>query len=101
MRGLEDFASRLVLSSHLRGGVSCVSNTKISRGDLVAKPSASVQSELEQRFARGESVTITVAMTGRLIPDESIIYDFSHDQDGLGVIMPVVKVERLEYVLTR
>jgi hypothetical protein len=70
-------------------------------GDLVAKPSASVQSELEQRFARGESVTITVAMTGRLIPDESIIYDFSHDQDGLGVIMPVVKVERLEYVLTR
>jgi len=69
-------------------------------GDLVAKASATLRNELEQRFARGESVDITVAMTGRLIPDESVVYDFSHDQQGLGVIMPVVKVERLEYLLT-
>jgi hypothetical protein len=34
-----------------------------------------------------------VVMTGRLIPDESVVYDFSHDQDGLGLIMPVVRVE--------
>ena len=70
------------------------------QGDLVAKVSATLRDELMQRFARGESVDITVAMTGRLIPDESVIYDFSHDQDGLGVIMPVVKVERLDYLLT-
>ena len=70
------------------------------QGDLVAKASAKLRSELEQRFARGESVEITVAMTGRLIPQESVLYDFSHDQDGLGVIMPVVKVERLDYLLT-
>ena len=70
------------------------------RGDLVAKASATLRGELEQRFARGESVDITVAMTGRLIPDESVMYDFSHDQDGLGVIMPVVRVERLDYLLT-
>ena len=69
-------------------------------GNLVAKASATLRSELEQRLARGESVDITVAMTGRLIPDESIVYDFSHDQEGLGVIMPVVKVERLDYLLT-
>ena len=70
------------------------------RGNLVAKASATLQGELEQRFDRGESVDIIVAMTGRLIPDESVVYDFSHDQDGLGVIMPVVKVERLDYLLT-
>jgi hypothetical protein len=69
-------------------------------GDLVAKASATLRNELEQRFTRGESVDITVAMTGRLIPDESVVYDFSHDQQGLGVIMPVVKVERLDYLLT-
>jgi hypothetical protein len=69
-------------------------------GDLVAKASATLRSELEQRFARGESIDITVAITGRLIPDESVVYDFSHDQEGLGVIMPVVKVERLDYLLT-
>ena len=70
------------------------------QGELVAKASATLRGELEQRFARGESVDITVAMTGRLIPDESVVYDFSHDQDGLGVIMPVVKVERVDYLLT-
>jgi hypothetical protein len=70
------------------------------QGELVAKASAKLRGELEQRFARGESVDITVAMTGRLIPDESVVYDFSHEQDGLGVIMPVVKVERLDYLLT-
>src|SRR5437016_12395407 len=70
------------------------------QGELVAKASATLRNELEQRFTRGESVDITVAMTGRLIPDESVVYDFSHDQQGLGVIMPVVKVERLDYLLT-
>jgi hypothetical protein len=70
------------------------------QGDLVANASATLRGDLEQRFARGESVDIIVAMTGRLIPDESVLYDFSHDQEGLGVIMPVVKVERLDYLLT-
>ena len=70
-------------------------------GDLVAKASVTIRSELEQRLAQGESVDMTVAMTGRLIPDESVVYDFSHDQEGLGVIMPVVKVERLDYLLAR
>ena len=70
------------------------------QGNLVAKASAKLRGKLEQRFARGESVDVTVALTGRLIPDESVLYDFSHDQEGLGVIMPVVKVERLDYLLT-
>jgi len=69
------------------------------QGDLVAKASTRLRGALEQRLARGESVDITVAMTGRLIPEESVVYDFSHDQAGLGVIMPVVKVERLDYLL--
>jgi hypothetical protein len=70
------------------------------QGELVAKASAALRGELEERFARGETVDITVAMTGRLISEESVVYDFSHDQEGLGVIMPVVKVERLDYLLT-
>jgi hypothetical protein len=48
-----------------------------------------------------KSVDITVVITGRLIPDESLVYDFSHDQEGVGVIMPVVRVERLDYLLTK
>lgn len=69
------------------------------QGEFVARASAALRGELEQRLARGESVDIAVAMTGRLIPEESVVYDFSHDQAGLGVIMPVVKVERLDYLL--
>jgi len=68
-------------------------------GDLVAKVSATMRSALEQRIARGETIDMTVAMTGRLIPDESVLYDFSHEQEGLGLIMPVVRVERLDYLL--
>ncbi|MGH7217427.1 MAG: hypothetical protein ACREIG_09340, partial [Nitrospiraceae bacterium] len=71
------------------------------QGDLVAKVSAPLRSELTQRLARGESVDITVAMTGRLIPEESVVYDFSHDHAGLGVIMPVVQVEQLDYLLMK
>jgi len=71
------------------------------QGNLVAKVSAPLKSELKQRLARGRSVDITVAMTGRLVPEESVVYDFSHDQAGLGVIMPVVKVERLDYLLIK
>jgi hypothetical protein len=70
------------------------------QGELVAKASATLRAKLEQRFAKSESVDITVAMTGRLIPDESVVYDFSHDQEGVGMIMPVVKVGRVDYLLT-
>lgn len=69
-------------------------------GELVAKASTTLRGELERRFAQGISVDIIVAMTGRLIPDESVVYDFSHDHAGLGEIMPVVRVERLDYLLT-
>jgi len=42
---------------------------------------------------------IDVVMIGRLAPEESLIYDFSHDQEGLGLIMPVVRVDEMFYRL--
>jgi len=44
---------------------------------------------------------IDVLMTGRLVPNESLVYDFSHDEEGLGLIMPFVRVEQVHYVLMR
>jgi len=49
--------------------------------------------------ARGESVKVVVAMTGRLVPDEAIIYDFAHEDPGQGMIMPMVQVERIDYLM--
>ena len=51
--------------------------------------------------ATGQKVDIEIAMMGRLIPEESLVYDFSHDEEGLGLIMPVVRIERVEYLLVR
>ena len=38
-------------------------------------------------------------MTGHLITEESVIYDFSHEEEGQGLIMPVVEVEQVDYLL--
>lgn len=67
-------------------------------GDLVAVPAPAEQDTLLQRREQGQSIDIDVVMVGRLIPDESIVYDFSHDEEGLGLIMPVVRVEAVFYL---
>ena len=56
---------------------------------------------LRRQVEIGQKVEIEIAMMGRLIPDESLVYDFSHDEEGLGLIMPVVRIERVEYLLAR
>lgn len=68
-------------------------------GNLVAVPNPSLRESLRRKFGKGERVEIHVVMTGRLIPDESLVYDFSHEEEGRGLIMPVVRIERIDYVL--
>jgi len=67
--------------------------------DLVALPSPQIRNALQADAAGGRKVEILVAMTGRLVPEESIIYDFAHDQPGKGMVMPVIRIERLDYLL--
>ena len=67
--------------------------------NLIAIPSPTQRATLQARLKKGEHVEVEVAMTGRLIPEESIVYDFSHDEEGRGLIMPVVRIERLDYFL--
>ncbi|HNG53262.1 MAG TPA: hypothetical protein PLR85_07795 [Nitrospira sp.] len=55
--------------------------------------------DLKARMQRGERIDIDVVMCGRLIPEESLVYDFSHDVEGLGLIMPVVRIEAVAFVL--
>ncbi len=54
---------------------------------------------LKARLQQGNVVRVAVLMTGRLIPEESLIYDFSHETEGRGLIMPVVRVESVDFVL--
>lgn len=67
--------------------------------EFVARPPADLRTSLQARVARGESVSVVVAMTGRLVPDEALIYDFAHEDPTQGMIMPMVRIERIDYLL--
>lgn len=70
-------------------------------GNLMAIPSPNLRASLRRRIERGERVEVDVVLTGRLLPEESLVYDFSHDEEGRGLIMPVVRLERVDYLLHR
>lgn len=67
--------------------------------NLVAVPPSTLNESLQKRVSKGERIEIDVAITGRLLPEESIIYDFAHDEPGQGMVMPVVRVEQVDYIL--
>jgi hypothetical protein len=69
--------------------------------NLVVIPNPSIRDVLRRQLDDGRKIGIEIAMVGRLIPDESLVYDFSHDEKGLGIIMPVVRIERVEYLMVR
>jgi len=70
-------------------------------GNLLVIPDLSQHETLRRQVETGQKVYIEIAMMGRLIPEESLVYDFSHDEEGLGLIMPVVRIERVEFLPAR
>ena len=69
--------------------------------NLVVIPDSGIRDVLRRQLDAGQKIDIDIVMVGRLVPDESLVYDFSHDEAGVGVIMPVVRIERVEYLLVR
>lgn len=65
--------------------------------EMVAIPPLALHSHLQTRLNAGDQVEITILFTGRLIPNESIMYGFSHDDPDQGMILPVVQVDRVRY----
>ncbi len=55
--------------------------------------------DLKARLQQGERIDIEVLMAGRLIEEESLVYDFSHEAEGEGLIMPVVRIEAVAFML--
>jgi hypothetical protein len=69
--------------------------------NLMAIPNPSQREKLRRRFEKGQRIEVHVAMMGKLIPEESIVYDFSHEEEGRGLVMPVVRIERIDYFLAK
>lgn len=68
-------------------------------GNLFVVPAVTQRDSLRRQVEAGQTIDIEIAMMGRLIPEESLVYDFSHEEEGRGLIMPVVRIERVEYLL--
>jgi hypothetical protein len=66
--------------------------------NLVVIPDPGTRDVFRRQLDAGQKIGIDMAMVGRLIPNESLVYDFSHDEEGVGIIMPVVRIERIEYL---
>lgn len=64
--------------------------------NLRVRPDKKLAGRISRSLAEREKAHVLVVMAGVLIPSESIIYDFSHEEEGVGLIMPVVRVERVE-----
>ena len=67
--------------------------------NLRVRPNKKLAGLINRSLAKREKAEVVVVMAGALIPTESIIYDFSHEEEGVGLIMPVVRVEQVEVVL--
>jgi hypothetical protein len=66
---------------------------------LVAVPSLALREELLVRQKQGARIEIVVICIGTLVPDESLIYGFSHDGHQKGMILPVVSIQNILYIL--
>ena len=67
-------------------------------GNLRVRPDKKLAGLVRRNLAQHEKIQVVVVMVGVLIPSESVIYDFSHEEEGVGLIMPVVRVEQVEVV---
>lgn len=67
--------------------------------EMVAVPSSDLLTVLEKKRSSNEQVPITILFVGKLIPEESFMYDFSTVKEGEGMILPVVTVTKIYYFL--
>ncbi len=66
--------------------------------NLRVRPVKKLAGRIRRSVDKGEKAHVLVVMAGVLIPLESIIYDFSHEEEGVGLIMPVVRIEQVEVI---
>ena len=67
-------------------------------GDLLVIADGPQRELLQEELSVKGSLDIFVLMTGRLLPQESLVYDFSHEEEGRGLIMPFVRVDLVQFV---
>ncbi len=67
--------------------------------EMIAIPKRSLLSKLQSKISKREQVEVFILFFGKLLPNESIMYGFSHNGNEEGMIMPFVQIDQVHYVL--
>ncbi len=68
--------------------------------EMTAMPSTAMLEIIKQKRAQKEEVAILIMFQGKLIPEESMMYDFSTAKEGEGMILPIVNITQVDYILS-
>ncbi|MCA9472190.1 MAG: hypothetical protein MRJ96_15400 [Nitrospirales bacterium] len=68
--------------------------------EMVAIPTHKEMSDdLQERLTKGSEIDVVILLTGRLVPDESLMYAFSHENSHQGMVLPFVRIDNIQYIL--
>ena len=67
--------------------------------EMIAVPPSNLLAKLKAKVANQEQVEIDILFIGKLVPNESLMYAFSHDGNEEGMIMPFVQIDSVQYFL--
>lgn len=67
--------------------------------EMIAVTNEAQRQALLERLEQASHIEIGIVFIGHLVPDESIIYAFDHENPDQGLIMPIVQVEAVKYFL--
>jgi hypothetical protein len=66
--------------------------------EMVTIPPDHLLEKFKSIRKKGGEIEVNILFMGRLIPEESLMYDFSSDQEGEGMILPIVELDQVEYL---
>jgi len=69
--------------------------------EMTAMPPPKLFETLKKTRAGKEEVAIIILYRGTLIPEESVMYDFSTTKEGEGMILPIVELTQVDYFLPK
>lgn len=67
--------------------------------EMTAIPPPEIFKALKLQRSRKEEVKIVILYRGKLIPEESLMYDFSTKKESEGMILPIVELSQVDYFL--
>ncbi|MEX2490178.1 MAG: hypothetical protein WD425_00300 [Nitrospirales bacterium] len=68
---------------------------------MTAMPPPELFEALKKKRSQTEEVAIMILYRGTLVPEESLMYDFSTKQEGEGMILPIVELTQVDYFIPK